>query len=151
MFKKILLAFDGSDASLNAANYAIHLSSLEEAQLIFLNVIENIKQGGVIGLRAKYGDLKLVEAYTNTRKKNAEKWIKPIEKSAKDKGINTKVEILEDDMNSLTGFIINYVEKNNIDLIVLGTKGQSKFRRLVMGSVASGIIHHSKCPVLLIK
>ncbi|HSF51468.1 MAG TPA: universal stress protein [Nitrososphaeraceae archaeon] len=151
MFKKILLAFDGSNASTNAAKYAIHLSSLENSQLIFLNVIENIKQGGVIGLRAKYGDMKLVEGYTNTRRKNAEEWIKPIEKSAKDKGINTKVEILEDDGNSLIGFIINYAEKNNVDLIVVGTKGQSKFRRLLMGSVASGIIHHAKCPVLLIK
>jgi nucleotide-binding universal stress UspA family protein len=151
MFKKILLAFDGSNASTSAAKYAIHLSSLENSELIFLHVIENIKQGGVIGLRAKYGDMKLVEGYTKTRRKNAEEWIKPIEKSAKDKGINTKVEILEDDGNSLVGFIINYAEKNDVNLIVIGTKGQSKFRRLFMGSVASGIIHHSKCPVLLIK
>jgi len=151
MFNKILLAFDGSNASTIAAKYAIHLSSLENSELILLNVIENIKQGGVIGLRAKYGDMKLVEGYTKTRRKNAEEMIKPIEKSAKDKGINTKVEILEDDGNSLIGFIVNYAEKNDINLIVIGTKGLSKFRRLLMGSVASGIINHSKCPVLLIK
>jgi len=151
MFNKILLAFDGSNASTIAAKYAIHLSSLENSELILLNVIENIKQGGVIGLRAKYGDTKLVEGYTKTRRKNAEEIIKPIEKSAKDKGINTKVEILEDDGNSLIGFIVNYAEKNDINLIVIGTKGLSKFRRLLMGSVASGIINHSKCPVLLIK
>jgi len=151
MFNKILLAFDGSNASTIAAKYAIHLSSLENSELILLNVIENIKQGGVIGLRAKYGDMKLVDGYTKTRRKNAEEMIKPIEKSAKDKGINTKVEILEDDGNSLIGFIVNYAEKNDINLIVIGTKGLSKFRRLLMGSVASGIINHSKCPVLLIK
>ena len=56
MFKKILFAFDGSSASLKASKYAIHLSSLENSDLIFLHVIEHIKQGGVIGLRAKYGD-----------------------------------------------------------------------------------------------
>ena len=78
MFKKILFAFDGSAASLKASKYAIHLSSLENSDLIFLHVIEHIKQGGVIGLRAKYGNLKLIEGYTRTRKKNAEQWVRPI-------------------------------------------------------------------------
>ncbi|HET7643180.1 MAG TPA: universal stress protein [Nitrososphaeraceae archaeon] len=151
MFKKILFAFDGSNASTKAVKYAIHLALLENSDLIFIHVIENIKQGGVIGLRAKYGDMKLVNAYTKTRIKNAQEWIKPIEKSAKDKGIKTRVEILEDDSNSLIGFLITFAEKNKVDLIVIGTRGISKFKRLLMGSVASGIVHHSKCPVLLIK
>jgi nucleotide-binding universal stress UspA family protein len=151
MFKKILFAFDGSPASLKASKYAIHLSSLEKSDLIFLHVIEHIKQGGVIGLRAKYGDVKLIEGYTRTRKKNAEQWVQPILKDATDKGIKARLDIVEDDGNSLVGVIVTYIEKNKTDLVVVGTRGLSKFKRLLMGSVASGVIYHSRCPVLLVK
>lgn len=41
-------------------------------------------------------------------------------------------------------------EQNNIDLIVIGSHGRSGFKNLVLGSVASGIVSKSHCPVLLV-
>ena len=47
--KRILVATDGSDSSIRAANFAIHLCKLEKADLVILHVLPDIKQGGVIG------------------------------------------------------------------------------------------------------
>ena len=113
--------------------------------------MDNIKQGGVIGLRARYGDTNLVEGYKRARKQEAEKWILPIEKIAADQGIIAKMEIVDDERNSKIETIVQFIEKNNIDLVVTGSRGLSQFKRMLVGSVASGIITHSKCPVLVIR
>ena len=47
--------------------------------------------------------------------------------------------------------ILAFVEKNDIDLIVIGSHGRSGFKKLVLGSVASGIVTKAKCPVLVTK
>jgi len=151
MFKNILVTFDGSKPSSKASEYAIYLSKLENASLIFLHVLDNIKQGGVIGLRARYGDTNLIEGYKRARKQEAEKWIHPIQKIASDQGIMTKIEIVDDERNSKIETIVQFIEKNNIDLVVTGSRGLSQFKRMLVGSVASGIITHSKCPVLVIR
>ncbi|MDP9288213.1 MAG: universal stress protein [Thermoproteota archaeon] len=46
--------------------------------------------------------------------------------------------------------ITGYANQNDIDLIVVGTHHQSKFRQLLLGSVAYGVISHSSCPVLVV-
>ena len=41
---------------------------------------------------------------------------------------------------SVTGNIVEYAERGNIDLIVIGTRGRSAFKRLLLGSTASGVV-----------
>lgn len=149
--KRLLLATDGSASSFRAANFAIHLCQLEKAELVILHVLPDIKQGGVIGLRAKYGDLKLVSAFLQTKTHEAKEWIKPIQESAKKNGISCKLEILENDGASIVGIITKYAQRNKIDLIVAGTRGLSRFKHLLVGGVTSAIVSHSHCPVLLVK
>jgi len=45
--------------------------------------------------------------------------------------------------------IIQYQEKTNAIMIVLGTRGQNKLRRTFMGSVSDSVVHHAHCPVLV--
>ena len=47
--------------------------------------------------------------------------------------------------------IIEYAQQENIDLIVIGTRGRSGFRKLLLGSTASGVVTYSNCPVLVSK
>jgi nucleotide-binding universal stress UspA family protein len=151
LFNNVLMPFDGSDTSKKAADYAIYIATLENSTLTFLHVLDNIKQGGVIGLRARYGDMDLVDGFKRARKQEAEEWIKPIQKEAKDKGIKTTITILEDEGSSKLKIIIEYIKENNIDLVVLGSRGLSKFKQLLLGSTASGLSSHSTCPVLIIR
>jgi nucleotide-binding universal stress UspA family protein len=52
---------------------------------------------------------------------------------------------------SVIGSIIDYVTSRDVDLIVIGTKGRPGLKRLLMGSVANGVVQHAHCPVLLVR
>lgn len=149
--KKIALLLDGSEKSIKAADYAIYLSYLTKADLILLHVIEDVKQGGVIGLRARYGDLKLVKGFINTRKKAISELMSPIENFANKKGIKISKTILEDNNTSIAGVIIKFTEEHKIDLLIMGSKGYSKFKKLLVGSLATTLVNHSKCPILVVR
>ena len=56
-----------------------------------------------------------------------------------------------DSAESAYAAIVEYAEKENVDLIVLGTKGKTGFKRIILGSVAFGVVTHATCPVLVVK
>jgi nucleotide-binding universal stress UspA family protein len=149
--QKILVAVDGSSQSDEAARYALDLARLADADVSFAHVIEDIKMAGVIGARAKYGDVKLVDGYVRARKESAAKWMKEYEADAERRGIKSIGEILVSDGESVASAIIDYAKKNQVDLIVLGTRGHSRFKRLVLGSIASGVSSYAHCPVLVVR
>ncbi|AFU58988.1 putative universal stress family protein [Candidatus Nitrososphaera gargensis Ga9.2] len=147
--QKILVGVDGSPSSDKAVEDAINLAKMTSAELVFVHVIEDIKMGGVIGARARYGDVKLVEGYNRARKESALQWMKRYEEQASKANLEARREILYDTGKSVTGMIVEYAEKNAVDLIVVGTRGLSSFKRLLLGSVASGVSNHAPCPVLV--
>src|SRR5919199_1960455 len=149
--RKILVPVDGSSASMKALQYAAHLAELEanNAELILVHVVEDVKQGGAIGLQAKYGNIRLVEGFKRARREAALKWLKAIEEAANKKGIQLKTEVLDGD--SEVQVIIDYTKKKSIDLIVIGSRGLSRFKRRLVGSVADAVVNHAPCPVLVIR
>lgn len=150
-FTKILVPLDGSPVSKKAAKYAIHLARVDNAKLVLMHVVEDVKQGGAIGLQAKYGNVRLVEGFRRARTKAAEKWIDEIKSQADKAGVKSTSEIVPDDGTSEVGMITSYAKKNGVDLIVMGKKGQSKFRQLLVGSVTNAVLNHATCPVLVVR
>jgi nucleotide-binding universal stress UspA family protein len=148
--KKILVPIDGSETSFKAANYAIFFSKLVNAELIPINIIEDVKQGGAIGLQAKYGNVSLVEAFKNAKKQSTEEWMKKIENAAGKVGVKVNTVILDSDGKNEKKLIIEYSTENNIDLIVIGSKGGSRFKGLWIGGFTNSILHHSTIPVLVV-
>jgi nucleotide-binding universal stress UspA family protein len=55
------------------------------------------------------------------------------------------------DVKSVIGSITDYATSIDIDLIVVGTRGRTGLKRLLMGSVANGIVQHAHCSVLLVR
>jgi nucleotide-binding universal stress UspA family protein len=150
--KEILVPVDGSDLSFKAAEYAIHLAKADNAEITALNVVEDIKQGGAIGLQAKYGNISLVDAFRKVRKDSAEQWMNKISQEAKSQGVTFKSEIIDDeDATSEAGVITGYAQQHNVDLIVIGSKGRSKLESLLMGGVTNAVVNTAKTPVLVVK
>ncbi len=46
--------------------------------------------------------------------------------------------------------LLSYLEANPPDLLVVGSRGLSAGRRLLMGSVSDALVHHAPCPVLVV-
>ena len=83
-----------------------------------------------------------------------------LEKEAKDvleegrnqaKKYDVEPEILFLEGNNIASIIIEHGEKNNFDLIVIGSKGKGKLKSSLLGSVSNKVIHHSKNPVYVVK
>lgn len=148
--KKILVPVDGSEISFKAANYATHFAKLANAQLIPLNIIEDVKQGGAIGLQERYGNISLVKAFKKAKKQSAEESLKKIQNLAKKLGVKVKGVILDADGKNEKKMVTEYAIKNNIDLIIIGSKGRSRFKGLWIGGFTNSVLHHSTVPVLVV-
>jgi len=49
------------------------------------------------------------------------------------------------------GTIVSFAQKNNFDLIVIGSRGIGKLKEIFLGSTSNYVIHSSKIPVLIVK
>ena len=47
--------------------------------------------------------------------------------------------------------IVNYADNEKANLIVIGTRGRSILKKLMLGSVASDVVTYAHCPVLVVK
>lgn len=145
------MCVDGSDSSAKAADHAIEMAKKHGAQLVALNVVVSqlgyAYSSGAFGLTATPSAINdILEA----AKKEAKKWFDEIEKKATAQGVMVEIEMVASP-TSVVPAIVDYAEKNKIDLIVTGTKGRSGFTKLLLGSVASGIVTYASCPVMVVK
>ena len=152
-FSKILVTVDGSDESMHAADYAIAMAKKEgnNAQLIALHVL--FSQTGyaystnVLGLVTPSSINELLE----DAKHEAQQWFDKIkEKMYENDSVQLKTEIIVSP-TSVVGAIVDYAEHEKVDLIVIGSRGRSGFKKLLLGSTASGVVTYATCPVLVVK
>jgi nucleotide-binding universal stress UspA family protein len=145
---KILAAIDGSETSVVAANYAISLAEKYKAQLIILNVLHlhTLRQMSSSFITAPTFGLEEGKKL----KEEAKKWLEEIRKEADQKGLVSKTKIVEE-ATSIVGTIVEFAENEMVDLIVVGTRGNTGFRRMLLGSVAQGVVVYSHCPVLVVR
>ncbi|HEU4822543.1 MAG TPA: universal stress protein, partial [Nitrososphaeraceae archaeon] len=73
-----------------------------------------------------------------------------IGRNAKQSNVQLKKEIINSQM-SVVAAIVEYAESEGIDLIVIGTKGTSNIKNMLLGSTASGVVKYSTCPVMIVK
>ena len=74
-----------------------------------------------------------------------EEYLNKVKVNANEKNVQIKTEMVYS--INIAGGILAYVEGNNIDLIAIGTRGRSGFKRLLLGSVASHVVTYAHCPV----
>jgi nucleotide-binding universal stress UspA family protein len=89
------------------------------------------------------------ESFMTRMKKEAEEYLNKVKVNADEKKVQIKTEIISS--INIAGGILDYAEENNIDLIVIGTRGRSGFKRLLLGSVASHVVTYAHCPVFVAK
>lgn len=145
--RRILVAIDGSSASFNASKYAIDLARTNDAELIALHVIYPTYDQYQAALSPRPERLHEV-----TRKVTEQRqaYVDRVKQQAAEKKLSVKTEIIVG-ITSVVKEIVEYAEANNVDIIVVGSRGMTGFKRILLGSVASDIVTYSHCPVLVVK
>ncbi len=144
-FSRILVAVDGSKSAMDAADYAIDMAKKFNAQLTTLTVSH-------ISL-SSYGLASLPDAIKQSKEKHAlesKQWFDKVSQNAKQNDVQIKTELIDSQM-SVDGTIVEYAESHDIDLIILGTKGRSGIKKLLLGSVATAVVKYATCPVMVVK
>ena len=147
MYKRILVATDGSTLSKKAVTSAIGLAAACGAELIALKVVPRYPQAyfeGSIPLSVQ--DVSRVEKQWTEAAQAA---VDAVVKSAKAKnvvakGVTSKSDIVSD-------AIIAAAKKQNADLIVMASHGRKGIKRLLLGSETQQVLTHSHIPVLVLR
>lgn len=136
---------------MKASDYAISLASKYNAILIALHVIDldepNLVNDASLFIASTIYPLSELEA----QRKKAHNWLSNIGKLADARHIRFESEVIEDVVPRIGGVIVSYGEKKNVDLIIVGTRGMSGFKKVLIGSVASAVLHYAHCPVMIVK
>jgi nucleotide-binding universal stress UspA family protein len=146
MYQKILVPLDGSDL---AECTLSHVKSLfkdgSAGEVTLLNIVD-------FGFPwAEMYDEKPfdINEIRKTVFAASRKYLAKAAPKLRSKGIKVKTEALEANRPAET--ITDYAQKNGMDLIVMATHGHTGFKKLMLGSVAFGVLHASHVPVLLIR
>ena len=151
LFSKILVPIDGSEPSFHAAHIASNIANKFNSEIIVLYVV-------VAPSKSEYANLtglvtpKQIDRIIENANEQARDWFNRITDRIQEENPNIKVstKVILTDI-AVYGEIIQYAEKENIDLIVIGTRGRSGVKKLLLGSTASGVVTYADCPVLVTK
>ena len=138
--KKILIGVDGSDASLKATAYAIKLAQLGQAEVVALHVI----------LLPAYASQKTVDSLRKELSARAEEVWERIKKLPDSGDVKFEARVIETN-RSVVQAIVDFALKSDVELIVLGTRGFAGVAKLMLGSVAAGVVNSAHCPVLVVR
>ena len=148
--KKILVAVDGSKPSFNAGNEAIDVAKKHQAELIALYVIPSDIRYDQIDDVETPGIPRPVKGIVMTAMQGGQKYVDEVKLKATESNVSVGTDVVIS-TNSVVKTIVEYAEEKNIDLIVIGSKGMSGLKRMLLGSIASGVVTYAECPVLVVK
>lgn len=140
MFKRILLAVDGSEHALHATRKAAELARL--MKLIEIRVVVAYDP-----IPMYLGEPNMQLAITN-RKGEAEEILNAAVKEVGDVPCEVNTEIIEGDPATA---IIDVAATRKSDLIVMGSRGLGRLAGLLLGSTSQKVVSHAACPVLIVR
>jgi len=141
--KKILVPFDGSGYSEKAYEKALEIAEKFESELIVMTVIQS-KISDSTGM-----SLTRMQEIQDEEESAATVMLEKLENKAKAKNVFFSTKIVHNPSSSEA--IVDYADGHNVDLVVMGSHGRTGFRKIVLGSVASGVVGRAKCSVLITK
>jgi nucleotide-binding universal stress UspA family protein len=148
--RKILVAVDGSKPSLIASVQAIDISKTLNAEMTAIYVVSpdiryNYLEDTITPrLPRALKDVMMIAMQTG------EKHLDKVKQKAREKDVRVKTDVIIG-ISSVVKEIVEYAEKNKIDMIVVGSRGLSGIKKMLLGSVANGVVTYAHCPVLVVK
>ena len=137
-YKRILVAFDGSESSRNALRQAIKLARLEKSWVKVVSVVPSYE-----------GELELigVKDIESAIKGPAKRLLEEAKSIAADEGVSL---ITNMEKGEAYERIVEVAESENCDLIVMGRKGHGRIEKALVGCVTERVIGHTQRDVLVV-
>ncbi|WP_174612792.1 universal stress protein [Virgibacillus ihumii] len=138
MFKRILLATDGSKHSVRSADYAIQLAEKFKGTIDVVYVVDGQKsKSDVLHHDSKYEIMQ-------RRKEKIQHVLNQIEGN----NIDYNVQILHGEPGPV---IVEFANSHDFDCIVIGSRGLNNLQTMILGSVSHKVAKRADCPVLIVK
>ena len=154
MFKRLLVPLDGSRAASRALRYAAEVAKRFDAEVVLVQVAKPttpiVDGGALVGVSPAAAEI-AVQAAREADKQNvarARRYLGGKVRAMKSRQIRSSYHVL---MGDAARSVIEFSEKEKIDLVVMTTSGKSGLKRALMGSVADVVIRESGKPVLVIR
>jgi len=138
MYNNILVGYDGSKMGRKAFDTALELARRDSASLHVLSVARP----------PEVGDDVESEAVIENSRNYHQGLLDGLRQAVADAGVKARLEV---SVGHPAEQIIYYADRNQVDLIVVGDRGRSKFARLLLGSVSKQVLQYAGRPVLLVR
>ena len=143
IYRKMMVATDGSEPVKKAVDTAVEVARLSGAKLYAVYVIAS--GGYTVGHPRDIGWERAMKEHLSAEGKEATAYVETVGKAA---GVEVESVFLE---GSPVNEIVDFAEKNDIDLIVMGTLGRTGIQKILLGSVAQNVVRHSRKAVLVVR
>jgi nucleotide-binding universal stress UspA family protein len=146
-FKKIMIATDGSDCSMLAADKGVELARLSGGTVYAVCVVSMASLSMYGDYFSSMGVNPYWELIYEELKNQGQRAVDSVKGLGETKGVNVESVLLE---GHPADELIRYAEENGMDIIVMGSLGRTGIDRLLLGSVAGNVVRHSKVPVMVV-
>jgi nucleotide-binding universal stress UspA family protein len=126
------------------------LASSYEASVVIVSVVSppGFYIAGPVGAPADLTDD--LTAYYQVGQEDANAAVASAKAIAKSAGVEAESKVIQPAASVVEG-IVDYASSEKIDLIVVGTRGLGGFKKMLLGSVSSGVVAHAPCAVLIVR
>ena len=137
MMSKILVAVDGSEHADKAFEFAVYLAMKTGAKLLILHVFEELGNIGYsINKEIERDNREMLQRYQTRAKKGL---------------VHTNVDVIESRGTDAAEEILKTANKENIDAMVLGSRGVGETRESLIGSITYKVSHSADRPIIIVR
>jgi len=143
IFRRITVAIDGSSHAAAALEYATDLAKRYGSDLVILSVAP------LIPVYVTASEPYVPAAVPDSELARFQAIVDSAVKRAEAAGVTSVTGICDE--GAVVDEILSHLEEHPTDLLVVGSRGLSAARRLLLGSVSTALVNHAPCPVLVVR
>lgn len=147
-YHSILVPYDGSTHSQKALKFAIDIANAFDSPIHLVNVLD-VSAVSPPGKILSQGARKTLDQIKNSIRASTEAHLQKVQNDYKNSGAVIKKAVLDGD---IVGKLLKFAQDNNIDMIIIGSRGRSGISKIMtLGSTSRRISEMASCPVVIVR